>query len=85
MVRDAMLRIAPHHEAGKEQRDSEGAAMQKELLIAVLGLALGIGLSMLLRKYFPSLRRGPKPKPVPPPASRQEARRRERQAEKKNR
>lgn len=60
--------------------------MQKEVVLAVLGLALGIGLSMLLRKFFPSLRRrGPKPKPVPPPASRQEARRREREAEKKNR
>ena len=51
--------------------------MQKELLFAVIGLAAGIGLSILLRKYFPSLRRGPKPKPAPPPASRQEARRRE--------
>ena len=44
--------------------------MQKELLIAVIGLGLGIVLSMLLRKFFPSLRRGPKPRPVPPPASR---------------
>ena len=59
--------------------------MQKELLIAVIGLGLGIVLSMLLRKFFPSLRRGPKPRPVPPPASRQEALRREREAEKKNR
>jgi hypothetical protein len=59
--------------------------MSKELMIAVIGLGLGIVLSMLLRKYFPSLRRKPKPKPVPPPASRQEARRREREAAKKDR
>jgi hypothetical protein len=55
------------------------------LLLAVLGLAAGIGLSMLLRKFFPSLRRQPKAKPLPPPSSRQEARRREREASKKSR
>lgn len=59
--------------------------MSKELMIAVIGLVAGIGISILLRKFFPSLRRKPKPRPTPPPASRQEARRRERAAAKRDR
>jgi len=59
--------------------------MSKELMIAVIGLVAGIGISILLRKFFPSLRRKPKPKLTPPPASRQEARRRERAAAKRDR
>jgi hypothetical protein len=59
--------------------------MSKELMIAVIGLVAGIGISILLRKFFPSLRRKPKPKPALPPASRQEARRRERAAAKRDR
>jgi hypothetical protein len=57
--------------------------MSNEMMIAVIGLAAGIGISILLRKFFPSLRRQPKARPVPPPASRQEARRREREASKR--
>lgn len=59
--------------------------MSKELMIAIIGLGAGIVISMLLRKFFPSLRRKPKPRPIPPPASRQEARRRERDAAKRDR
>ncbi len=59
--------------------------MSIELIVALTAIGAGIFLSMVLRKFFPSLGRGPKPKSAPPPASRQEARRREREAAKRDR
>ncbi len=53
------------------------------VLLAVLGLVLGIALSRLLRKHYPGLGRRKSTAAPPAPQNRQQMRKQEREAEKK--